>query len=316
MKGWYKYHNFLVLLNVLFLLCITLIIAEGNPIKSIHPKTPIETLVLKQWTAEDGLISNNLTSINVDQEGFIWITSFNGLLKFDGNSFDLFDSKNLEILNSNAFMDSYIQQSNGILFSTQASGIIEYKNGTFLSPSYNQELPNYIRRVIVDFNGKIWAGTNNRGMYSVNDNVIESLNHSELENITIMDIAVNKQNVIFAASRGMGLVEINDDSFRFLTEEENLYSNVVNCLYFSRDQHLYIGTKNGLNILKNGKIEKVRFFKNIEINQILEDGYGSIWVATEMGLGRINNTYRTTRKVICGYVQKRVVYCNLKTVIL
>jgi signal transduction histidine kinase/ligand-binding sensor domain-containing protein len=268
-------------------------IARGNPVKSIHPKTPIEALVLKQWTAEDGLISNNLTSINVDHEGFIWITSFNGLLKFDGNSFDLFDLKNLDILNSNAFMNSFMQQPDGILFSTQASGIIKYENGIFLSPAYNQELPNFIRKVIVDNQGRIWAGTNNRGLYSINDNEIIPLNVPELDNITIMDIAVNNQNVIYAASRGIGLVEINDGAIRYFTEDDNLYSNVINCLYFSRDQTLYIGTKNGLNILKNGKIQKVRFFSNIEINQILEDGFGSIWVATEMGLGRINNTYRS-----------------------
>jgi len=123
---------------VLALLLTSTVYSANIDIKSIHPKTPIESLVLKQWTSEQGLISNNLTSLNVDQDGFIWITCFNGLLKFDGNSFTLFDSENLNILNSNAFMSSYMSQSVGILFSTQASGIIQYKNGTFLSPDYNK----------------------------------------------------------------------------------------------------------------------------------------------------------------------------------
>ena len=77
------------------------VIGSNLEIKSIHPKTPIESLVLKQWTAEQGLISNNLTSVNVDQDGFLWVTCFNGLLKFDGHSFALFDTENLNILNSN-----------------------------------------------------------------------------------------------------------------------------------------------------------------------------------------------------------------------
>ena len=87
-------YSFAGIFFVLVLLLASTVFGTNIDIKSIHPKTPIESLVLKQWTSEQGLISNNLTSLNVDQEGFIWITCFNGLLKFDGNSFALFDSEN------------------------------------------------------------------------------------------------------------------------------------------------------------------------------------------------------------------------------
>ena len=272
----------------------TTTIGRNLDVKSIHPKTPIESLVLKQWTSEQGLISNNLTSVNVDQDGFLWITCFNGLLKFDGHSFALFDSENLNILNSNAFMNSFMSRSNGIFFSTQASGIVQYKSGSFLISDYNNLLPNYIRKVKVDDKGRIWAGANNRGLYLVENDTVISLDIPELKNITVMDMAFNSQNYVFVASRGAGLVQINNKTpERYFDEKDGLYSNVVNCLHLTQDNSLYIGTKDGLNILKNGKISKVRFFKNIEINQIIEDGYGSIWVATEMGLGRINNRYRT-----------------------
>ena len=187
-----------------------------------------------------------------------------------------------------------MSQSDGILFSTQASGVVQYKSGTFLSPEYNKYLPTYIRNVLLDGKGRIWAGTNNRGLYLVEDDSVKDLNLSELKNISVMDLSLNRQNIIYAASRGAGLVEISENkSIRFYTESNGLYSNVVNCIHLAKDNSLYIGTKDGLNILRNGEISKVRFFRNIEINQIVEDGYGSIWVATEMGLGRINDTYRT-----------------------
>ncbi len=263
-------------------------------IKSIHPKTPVESLVLKQWTSEQGLISNNLTSVNVDRDGFLWVTCFNGLLKFDGHSFALFDSENLNILNSNAFMNSYMSNSDGIFYSTQASGIIQYKGGMFMSPGFNDNLPDYIRKVKIDDKGRIWAGANNRGLYIIENDTAIMLDIPELKNITVMDMAFDRHNNIFVASRGAGLIQINDKTpIRFYKEEDGLYSDVVNCLYFAEDNSLYIGTKDGLNILKNGKISKVRYFRNIEINQIIEDGYGSVWVATEMGLGRINERYRT-----------------------
>ena len=167
----YSYAGIFLLVVLLF---ATTVYSNNIDIKSIHPKTPIESLVLKQWTSEQGLISNNLTSVNIDRDGFIWITSFNGLLKFDGNSFALFDSENLNILNSNAFMSSYMSQSEGIFFSTQASGIVQYKNGTFASPDYNKNLPKYIRKIKIDTRGRIWAGANNRGLYIIEDDTATS----------------------------------------------------------------------------------------------------------------------------------------------
>jgi len=122
----------------------------GEGIKSIHPNKPIHSLVLKQWTAEDGLISNNLTAINKDADGFLWIACFNGTLKFDGNTFQLFDTEKLDFLNSNAFMDLEIAGSNTIWFSTQASGIVLNKQGNFIYPDFNLYLPKSIRNIHID----------------------------------------------------------------------------------------------------------------------------------------------------------------------
>lgn len=260
--------------------------------RSIHPNTPIKDLVLKQWQAEDGLISNNLTSVAVGHEGFIWITCFNGLLKFDGHSFELFDSENLQFLSSNAFMNSFIPPVDSIVFSTQASGIVYYKNGTFRYPEYNKNLPNYIRKIFVDDDGRIWAGSNNRGLYTITRDSVEKVNIPGLTNITVMDIVGNVREKTYVATWGEGLYEIADDSHQNFKEGNGLYSDVINCLYLSKDNSLYVGTNKGLNRFRNGRIQKIRFFENIEINQILEDDFGSIWVATEMGLGRINTTYR------------------------
>jgi signal transduction histidine kinase/ligand-binding sensor domain-containing protein len=131
-------------------------------------------------------------------------------------------------------------------------------------------------------------------MYLIEDNQVKSLNIPALESITVMDIISNGQDVIFAATRGAGLLQIQDDTHNILTVRDGLYSDVINCLFLSQDNSIYIGTKNGLNKIKDGRIQKINFFKNIEINQVIEDGFGSIWVATEMGLGRINPVYHTT----------------------
>ena len=58
----------------------------------------IEKMVLTQWTTDDGLLSNNLTSVTQSSDGFIWLSSFNGLHRFDGKEFKTFRKENLPLL--------------------------------------------------------------------------------------------------------------------------------------------------------------------------------------------------------------------------
>ncbi len=261
-------------------------------LKSLHPNQPIKSLVLKQWTAEEGLISNNLTSVNVDMDGFIWITCFNGLLKFDGDNFELYDIEKLPYLQSNAFIDTYVNGNNNILFSTQASGIIKYEKWKFSKPDFTQHIPRYIKTTFIDRNGIIWAGSNNQGLYKISNGEVEKVDHPAVNNITIMDVAEDRDGRLFIATRGNGLIIRDGDFIRKLTEEDELFSNTINSLFLSKNNSVYIGTTHGLNIYKEGRVIGEPFFNNIEINEIIEDDHGSIWVASEMGLGRINSLYK------------------------
>ena len=45
-------------------------------------------------TANSGIPDNNVTSISADQDGFVWVDSKIGLLKFDGTSRTDFNNQN------------------------------------------------------------------------------------------------------------------------------------------------------------------------------------------------------------------------------
>jgi len=78
-------------------------------------------------TGSDGLISNNLTSVFQSSSKFIWITTFNGILRFDGINFKLFDKKTLTYLSSNSFYSSFEDSKADLWFASQSSGIVKSK---------------------------------------------------------------------------------------------------------------------------------------------------------------------------------------------
>lgn len=54
-------------------------------------------------TTEHGLPANGINDIMQDQQGYIWIASFNGLVRYDGLSIKEYNVSNVEGLNSNRF---------------------------------------------------------------------------------------------------------------------------------------------------------------------------------------------------------------------
>src|SRR5689334_10988434 len=78
---------------------------------SFHPSKPLAQSSIDQWTSKDGLISNNLTSVIQGPKGFLWITTYNGLLRFDGHTFELFDRENVPFLQSDAFYRGYVHEN-------------------------------------------------------------------------------------------------------------------------------------------------------------------------------------------------------------
>jgi signal transduction histidine kinase/ligand-binding sensor domain-containing protein/CheY-like chemotaxis protein len=75
---------------------------------------------------------------------------------------------------------------------------------------------------------------------------------------------------------------------------------VVSTLYFSRDRHLWIGTKNGLHRLDPASGEMTRLsvedgLPSANIMSILEDSLGRIWCATDKGVARIHPERRRIR---------------------
>ena len=59
--------------------------------------------ILSQYTDENGLPQNSVKSIAADKEGFVWLATENGLVRFDGRNFYIFDRFNLPISDNRFF---------------------------------------------------------------------------------------------------------------------------------------------------------------------------------------------------------------------
>lgn len=88
------------------------------------------------WTTENGLPQNSVRDILQTQDGYLWLTTFDGLVRFDGVRFTVFNKSNTPGLTSNRFV-SLFEDRRGDLWATTESGeIVRRHKGGFTT--YNQ----------------------------------------------------------------------------------------------------------------------------------------------------------------------------------
>ena len=82
--------------------CVTcgLLLASAVPllpnllVPSAHAQSTPTQYVTRVWHTEEGLPQNSVNAMLQDHRGYIWIGTFGGLARFDGQRFTLFDSAN------------------------------------------------------------------------------------------------------------------------------------------------------------------------------------------------------------------------------
>ncbi len=280
-------------LPVAGLLFLSLVGFTQTRVTSFNPVKSLSASSIDRWTSDNGLISNNLTGILQSSDGFLWISTFNGLHRFDGHRFELFGRDNIPFLQADAFYKG--REINGrIFFPTQTSGIVVYEKNVFTPflPG-NKTLPSSIRDVLLSNTGELWVATNNRGLFIVRDTTVTQVEHPPVRDISIYNLEQDKDGIIWAATNGNGVVKIAGDTFQHFTTQNGLSSNTVNSLLRSPQGEILVGTTKGLDIISGTKIIPVKGLENVQVNHLIADQYNSIWAATQQGLVRLNPTLGT-----------------------
>lgn len=81
------------------------------------------------WTTDDGLPQNGIRTITQSADGYLWLTTFDGLVRFDGVRFTVFDKNNSKGIINNRFVNVKAFADGSIWAATEAGDFSVYRNG-------------------------------------------------------------------------------------------------------------------------------------------------------------------------------------------
>ncbi len=238
-------------------------------------------------------LDNNITAVLEDQDGF-WLGGRGGLLKIYDDAqgkTDFYGPRHgLGNLTVSAL---YLDDSGNLWIGTGKNGLYLKRSGSDrVEHRFYSE--NSLENTINALDGRdsvIWVATNN-GVYNYNIQsgkrerftTTEGLPHNR-----IRDVFVDRQGIVWFATRTNGLYSVNSDQryaiqgnfeFEFISisedSEGNLWTATVSdgVFVFSEDSLINYSTRDGL--------------KSNYCYSILRDYKGNIWVGHRLGLSRID----------------------------
>lgn len=232
------------------------------------------SFVMDSWTVDDGLPINTIVSIIQSSDGYLWLGTFNGLVRFDGITFKTYQAAEYPGLVSNRIIDIYQAKDGSLWLETEQNQVIIFKDGVFKRLTAEDGL-NGSRVTLVhgDNAGNIWVGTEsgiskydgvtfspfnpdliNKGVYQVfverSGAVwftnLRNNNFSRYENGIVQDFGL--KNISSKVSK----IKETDDGTIWLGLDRNLYTYSNDSLILYHTFPNEIGEILGASISKNG----------------------------------------------------------------
>jgi signal transduction histidine kinase/ligand-binding sensor domain-containing protein/CheY-like chemotaxis protein len=124
--------------------------AEPKPLTQYH---------LESWQTRDGLPTNGIRAITQDADGFLWLGTEAGLVRFDGVEFRTFDRNSTPALKATDVTALLVDKANRLWIGTDDGAVLRRRDGIF--EEFSQvRLSGAISAFYQDRHGVIWVAGN------------------------------------------------------------------------------------------------------------------------------------------------------------
>jgi ligand-binding sensor domain-containing protein/AraC-like DNA-binding protein len=264
-------------------LCGVLILFFINSMLGQSELSERQQYVVQKWTTSSGLPHNKIQCILQTHDGYLWIGTPSGLVRFDGVRFTLFNRWNTPFLEQDDILCLYEDQDQALWIGTDGSGLLSYDKGVWKKYTKQQGLlNNHIRSITGDWQGNIWAGSD-YGLIRLAGDKIQTYTVAAglLDNIITSLEFDTRGNLWIGTLRG-GLAWYNDGIFTVLGYKNGLTSPEVQAIKNDQRGTMWIGTMEGIFFIRYGEktISRLLNTSHLPVTSIMEDRYGQLLIGT------------------------------------
>jgi ligand-binding sensor domain-containing protein/signal transduction histidine kinase len=272
--------------NLIFLL---LLVWSGNAL-ALDSRRELSQLSHDVWLTENGLPQNTVHSIAQTPDGYVWIGTEEGLARFDGIRFTVFDKQKIPELKSN-YIRALLVDKQGALWIGTAEGLVRMQDGKFTTFTTGEGLPgNTIQALCEDRKGNLWIATaNGLGLFKEGA-VVACTTKQKWIGGSIQALFEDAEGALWIATP-YGLGKLKDDKSSNYTVRDGLASNSVRSIQQDQAGRLWFGTLGGLTSFDGERFTNYTTRDGLPNDRIISlhaEKDGSLIIGTAGGLCRFS----------------------------
>ena len=256
-----------------------LLLAQGNPI------IPITQYNIRSWSTKDGLPNDKILVVYQSAQGYIWLASQEGLVRFDGAGFEIFDKKNTPAF-PHSQVTALVEDKDSTLWISTIRGLLKYRRGKFETVAADGGVAPFIgTTLLIARKGNCLVGTRT-GLLQVAHGVLTKL---EIRGDTVF-VAVNAMcedhEGEFWIGTGEGLKLLSGGQVTNISGNGIPANANITSLFLDKNQTLWVGTLEGLYFAEPAhqrKFLKVRALTGQSVRSLCGDRDGHLWIGSEQG---------------------------------
>lgn len=233
------------------------------------------------WQVDEGLPQNSVRAIAQTTDGYLWLGTDDGLARFDGLAFEVFDKSNVPAFGGGDGIRSLEADASGALWiGTSGSGLVKYENGAFTRvQSISAET---ISHVSFDSKGNMWVGSWDKGIFVVNSQQVTNYTTDHgLATDFVTAVHHDRVGRIWVGTRD-GLYQFSEGRFVLFNENDRLSSPYVTSVASDTLGYVWVGTLDGIDRIFGESTAGIPPGLSLDsgVRSIYVDNAGIIWIGT------------------------------------
>ncbi|MDE3244899.1 MAG: diguanylate cyclase [Acidobacteriota bacterium] len=238
----------------------------------------------ERWQSEQGLPQNTVQALAQTRDGYLWIGTMDGLARFDGVRFTVFDSHMIPELGSGSIL-GLMEDADGNLWIARTGAAILYRNGRFQTAFAEETTAGAaVWSFCQGQDGVVWAATDHglvrweKGRTRVYSKA-DGLPVEKLRSITF-----DREGVLWIGTTGGGLVSFAHGRFETFSSAHGFPNDQVRAVCADPQGGVWAATAGGgLAHVQHGMIKTFTTSDGLPTNQLSAlalDPLGTLWIGT------------------------------------
>jgi diguanylate cyclase (GGDEF)-like protein len=281
---------------------LALLFSSASALLGLDPSKQIDQYGHGVWTSQHGLPGDAVYQIMQTPDGYLWMRTSAGLVRFDGVRFVSMDP----VIGSGPVKAITIGADGDLLIRTNSRTLV-YRNGSFSDYRRPGALPDGgIQTLVENSRHEVLLGSDDF-IYLIQNEGIRMLLHGSGH---VDALAQDKAGRLWIGG-AYALYSYQDGKLSTALDTRAGHGSMsISALAVDHRQNLWVGTWSGLYRGESGRLPLTRIAPDsihAHIQAILEDRQGSLWVGTDdQGLMRVNGDQVTSFSAADGLSDNRV----------